>query len=145
MKKLDNITLTSIAAEKAGMSYGKYVALYGVVAEEKEKPKPKGLPWVCPVCGKEFSDRKGGAVYCSEQCQKRRNSGAYIRRYRQDGAKEREKRVCVVCGKPIPETRSPLAMTCSYECGAELERRNKRIREKNRIRNKNKKMEEENA
>lgn len=35
----DSITETSIAAEKLGMSYGKYVSLYGVVKESEKFEK----------------------------------------------------------------------------------------------------------
>lgn len=68
-KELDQLTKDSIAAEKAGMSYGKYMAM-----KEPVVIKPKQIPGVlrygvCRWCGKEFpifQDRY--KVFCDDWC-----------------------------------------------------------------------------
>ena len=57
VKEMDSLTLTSIAAEKAGMSYGKYVALFGVVTDKEEETDSLVAPKVCQECGKTFFGR----------------------------------------------------------------------------------------
>lgn len=130
MKKLDSTTLTSIAAEKAGMSYGNYVAKFGVVQPQEAVETSDDGTKICPVCGKSFVGRRWNAVYCSAECQIKRGSKDYMKKYREQ---RREKlkamdRVCVVCGKPIPEGRNLKAKTCSEECSEELHRINKNRR-----------------
>lgn len=128
MKKLDSTTLTSIAAEKAGMSYGNYVAKFGVVQPQEAVETSDDGTKICPVCGKSFVGRRWNAVYCSAECQIKRGSKDYMKKYREQ---RREKlkamdRVCVVCGKPIPEGRNLKAKTCCEDCSAELEKQTKR-------------------
>lgn len=68
-KELDNLTINVLAAEKAGLSYGKYMAL----KYEKEQPPkievPKPSPgWkVCPHCGKKSYATNGKMKCCSEK------------------------------------------------------------------------------
>lgn len=55
---MDNLAATAIAAERAGMSYGKYVALHGIRCVEK--PIVADVPTkICPECGKTFTVRSG--------------------------------------------------------------------------------------
>jgi hypothetical protein len=68
-KEMDQLTKDAIAAQKAGMSYGKYMAM-----KEPVVIKPKPIPGVvgmrvCRNCGKEFMvDHNRYKVYCSDQC-----------------------------------------------------------------------------
>lgn len=68
-KELDQLTKDSIAAEKAGMSYGKWKAMQEPVAIEP-KPIPGVVRYdVCRYCGEEFPIcTKRVKVYCSEYC-----------------------------------------------------------------------------
>lgn len=94
-KKPDYLTMCSIAAQEAGMSYGKYMAmqhgyhppeLVDVVGVEA----PQGTPKICPNCGKVFYDsttkRK---VYCSFDCQRTLCDRQAAQRYRDRKAAER--------------------------------------------------------
>lgn len=71
---MDNLSATALAARRAGMSYGKYVALHGVrkISEPIVVDEPTK---VCNGCGKEFLANSRGrlARYCSEKCQYQHN------------------------------------------------------------------------
>lgn len=51
-KKPDYLTLCSIAAQKAGTSYGKYMAMHGyhppIQADVEDVEAPQGIIKVCP-------------------------------------------------------------------------------------------------
>lgn len=51
-KKPDYLTLCSIAAQKAGTSYGKYMAMHGyhppIQADTEEVEAPQGISKICP-------------------------------------------------------------------------------------------------
>lgn len=132
MKKLDSIALTSIAAQEAGMSYGKYVAMFGVVTDKEEETDSLVAPKVCQECGKPFFGRAKNMKFCSEECRKRSDNRKFGKKYREKRAERAKNRVCVVCGKAIPESRTLNAKTCSEECAEELVRigKNRRYREK---------------
>lgn len=131
-EEMDSITMTSIAAEKAGISYGKYVALFGVVTDKEEETDSLVAPKVCQECGKTFFGRARNMKYCSEECRKKSDNRKFGRIYRQRRADRAKNRVCQICGKPIPESRALNAKTCSEECAEELARinKNRRRREK---------------
>ena len=69
---MDNLTMDSIAEQKAGMSYGKWKALHPhtkevnpepeVCLEEEEKPKV-----FCKICGKEIIGHRSKR-HCSNEC-----------------------------------------------------------------------------
>ncbi len=62
-KKMDRLTMDSIAAMKAGMSYGKWKALH----PHTDVPMvDEGLPR-CKICGKVIIKRFG-KLYCSDIC-----------------------------------------------------------------------------
>ena len=99
---VDQLTLDCIAAQKAGMSYGKWKALQncgGAVAEVDPEPAevpqevpeemPKRAVRICPICGGNVpSDMHGSVKYCSVECKYefiRRKQRDYYRR-----KKERE-------------------------------------------------------
>ena len=93
-KKPDYLTLCSIAAQEAGMSYGKYMAMHGYhppeLADVEGVEAPQGTPKICPNCGKVFYDstikRK---VYCSFDCQRTFGDRQAAQRYRDRKAAER--------------------------------------------------------
>lgn len=92
--KLDYLTLCSIAAQKAGTSYGKYMAMHGyhpqIKSDREDVESPQGTPKICPNCGKMFYDsttkRK---VYCSFDCQRTFCDRQAAQRYRDRKAAEK--------------------------------------------------------
>ena len=95
---VDQLTLDCIAAQKAGMTYGKWKALHPVTVVEPEPEKvpeevpeemPKRAVRICPICGGNVpSDMHGSVRYCSVECKYefiRRKQRDYYRR-----KKERE-------------------------------------------------------
>lgn len=61
-KKPDYLTLCSIAAQKAGTSYGKYMAMHGyqppIQADVEDVEAPQGISKICPhFLGISFSQR----------------------------------------------------------------------------------------
>lgn len=79
---MDNISATAIAARRAGMSYGQYVALHGI--RYSDKPILADVPTkVCPECGKEFpaKGRRANAVNCDAECQRKYNIKKESKRY----------------------------------------------------------------
>lgn len=69
-KKPDYLTLCSIAAQKAGMSYGKYMAMHEyhppIQTDVEDVEAPQGISKICPQCGKEFTQGKiKQKIYCS--------------------------------------------------------------------------------
>lgn len=84
MKKLDSITRTSIVAEMAHMSYGKFVAQFGVVpGDDDESVISGGKEQVCQECGRTFVPNRINMKFCSEECRHRCNNRIFKRRYRQ--------------------------------------------------------------
>lgn len=130
MKELDSITLTSIASEKAGMSYGKYVALFGVVTKQGEETDTLVAPKVCQECGRTFFGRARNMKFCSDECRKKSDNRKFGRIYRERREERAKNRVCQICGKSIPESRALNAKTCSEECAEELARINKNRRQR---------------
>ena len=116
-KKLDQLTLDSIAAQKAGMSYGQWKVLHPTTKVVAAPERP------CEICGKEIPIRKGGSggqrkYTCSGACEYERHKLRAKMNYRNRKtmlAPEKVEMVCEVCGKVIPKNhRSPY--TCSQEC-----------------------------
>ena len=62
---MDRLTMDSIAAEKAGMSYGKWKALHPhTEVEIPEEPITKP----CRNCGKQIPRSYKGKLYCGVDC-----------------------------------------------------------------------------
>lgn len=81
----ENLALCSVAAQNAGMSYGKFMALggYAKVAKRAEEPKPEFPTRICMHCGKVFSmkGRSHLSKYCSPDCQRKASAGRALARY----------------------------------------------------------------
>lgn len=78
---MDNLSATAIAAQRAGMSYGKYVALHGIRCSE---PIVVDVPTkICPECGKEFpiAGRRWNTIYCDPECQILHGQRLALQRY----------------------------------------------------------------
>lgn len=89
--KPDYLTLCSIAAQKAGTSYGKARYHPPIQADVEDVEAPQGIPKICPQCGKEFTQGKiKQKIYCSFECQKAHAQRAAQRRYRDRKNKELE-------------------------------------------------------
>ncbi len=118
MAKMDRLTLASIAAQKAGMSYGKYMAsMHNPVAVETADTPKKRL---CPICGKEISKyANGNRRYCSDSCRYEAGRQSTIERYHKRHGhteEDRAKRICGYCGKAIPMHLHGSRRYCSLEC-----------------------------
>ncbi len=84
--KLDYLTLCSIAAQKAGTSYGKYMAMHGyhppIQGDTEDEEAPQGIVKICPQCGKEFWQGKiKQKKYCGFECYRAHAQSAAYRRY----------------------------------------------------------------
>ena len=71
---MDELSRAAKAARKAGVSYGKYMAmLHGTpvmgVPEEQEQEKPRQRR--CKACGALLIGRTARAMYCNQNCKKR--------------------------------------------------------------------------
>ena len=99
-KILDRLTRDAIAAEKAGMSYGKYKALHPHTPEEYVDPQKeaqeKVITKACPICGRTFICSKQGThkKYCSDICYRAADNDRKLGRL--------APLQCVWCGGDIP-------------------------------------------
>ena len=87
-KKPDYLTLCSIAAQEAGMSYGKYMALHGynppIIRREPDDNEDDNA--ICPECGKPFHKTDKCRVYCSFDCYSAYSRKRANRRYHEKRA-----------------------------------------------------------
>jgi ribosomal protein L37AE/L43A len=119
-KKPDYLTLCSIAAQKAGTSYGKYMAMHGyhppIRADVEDVEAPHGVPKICPQCGKEFTQGKiMQKIYCSLECQKM-ISGRRWRRYPHVRINSRRKiQVRANCSEPAWEPEHGRGVFCNMD------------------------------
>lgn len=128
-KRMDRITLDSIAAEKAGMSYGQYKAQHphtqdgieaDITPEEYTPPEQsKKHRGVCVWCGSEFYYTRTGTTRkycpdkdCADQAALARNR-EYTRRKKEEA--QGKTLTCAICGKAIPYG-SSRRVYCSEEC-----------------------------
>lgn len=88
-KELSQLDIDSSNAIKAGMSYGKYMALAKPLIQPlKEEPASERA---CPYCGKDMTYEHAGKKYCSTYC---RQSHYYETKV----AKPPVEKVCPICG-----------------------------------------------
>lgn len=114
-KELDNLTLNVLAAEKAGLSYGKYMALK---YEKEQVPKAKAPTpppgWkVCPFCGKKFYATHGKMKYCSDICAANAHYKMHLDRITGE-RKPIPPKICATCGKEF----TPVKMTAGSSIAA---------------------------
>lgn len=129
-KPLDKLTILSLAAQREGLSYGKYMAKYNYdppclrqpqellyqkpeIPENLEALEPVKGEKQCPVCGKCFPSGTR-RVYCSEECYAK-NTSVREKARRAEG---KEQRYCAICGKPLPMSTSARVRTCSKACSS---------------------------
>jgi predicted nucleic acid-binding Zn ribbon protein len=78
--------MDAIAAQKAGMSYGKWKALHPHTGVE-EPAVVQGPKRLCKICGQEIPEyRSKMALYCSEECKYKKYQESqrnHCRRYRE--------------------------------------------------------------
>ena len=65
---MDRLTLDCIAAQKAGMTYGKWKALHPHTSEAVATKTPTKCARLCSVCGMEIPSSYHGKLYCGEEC-----------------------------------------------------------------------------
>lgn len=92
-KGKDNLTICSIAANQAGMTYGKFMAMGGYARIEKrpEKSNCEGPTRFCRYCGTIFQQNHGAVRYCSDACRdaakNKMNSERYYKKRRRENVK----------------------------------------------------------
>lgn len=135
---MDNITYHVLEAKKLGMSYGKYMSIYGktpqqieqekVEKEKKEKEERAENILECVICGKQFSVAiNKGQKYCSDDCRRIGQSELALKRYYKSKgiavedmniAPKKQKRVVIPHGSiEVPE--GYVALNCKM-CGKEF-------------------------
>lgn len=144
-KHLDRLTRDAIAAQEAGMSYGKYKALHPHTPEEDDeetetedgaRKKRSPLPFVfdtdenirtCAQCGQSFAvdPRRPAKKYCSQKCCAKHSNDARAERRRRNNPGITV--ACRICGKDFV-TAAHNRIYCSTECYAESMRRRNRER-----------------
>ena len=124
--------MDAIAAQKAGMSYGKYKAIHpgtyltSVEIVPPEPPKPCPLLRVCARCGElfEITSPKNRQRYCSPDCAaaSAKERDAELRRKKRADARAKTRKVCAICGKEFTPDKKHRT-TCGPECKAEAVKR----------------------
>lgn len=146
-KKLDRLTRDCIAAEKAGMTYGKWKALHPhtpeeddeqelVALEERQERRPVSAiagpgqrVRTCVQCGQPFavSANQTNKLYCSDACRIKHGNDARNARRKQN--KPARPAVCPICGADFVTDHANRTY-CSKECYEESENRRGRERYK---------------
>lgn len=132
-KPMDRLTILSIAAQKEGLSYGKYMAKYNYappclnnLPEEIMPPvKKSAIPEYrkedyiaplemreCKFCGDTFQPEKRNQLYCGRNC----SYEAAKKRDREKHTMGKVQRYCVICGGPLPLSCHANRLTCSKAC-----------------------------
>ena len=88
---MDQLSKDSVAAQQAGMSYGKYMAVKEQLTQRtmRVNPVPAGTEkWLtCPRCGKVFKRRARSAQkYCELYCQQEAHKERQKKRLQQKKA-----------------------------------------------------------
>jgi endogenous inhibitor of DNA gyrase (YacG/DUF329 family) len=97
--EMDNLSKDSCEALKAGMSYGKYMAMKAPTkaTTPPPAPAPTGYYHVCHYCGKEFYvPDKRHKKFCSDRC---RELSYYVPKVKTST------KICKTCGKEFVTTK----------------------------------------
>lgn len=95
--EMDKLSQDSCDALKAGMSYGKYMAMKGSAKVTRPTPAPTGYYHVCQHCGKEFyTDTRQPRKFCSDRC---RELSYYVPKIKT------AHRICPICDKEFVTTK----------------------------------------
>ena len=106
-KKMDKLSQDACDALKAGMSYGKYMAMKGYSVTARPTREPVGYRHVCQFCGKEFYVQdKSPRKFCNYYCRQNSYYVPKIRNY---------EKACEVCGKEFVTTKKQQKY-CSEHC-----------------------------
>lgn len=125
-KKLDRLTRDVLAAEAAGMSYGKWKALHPHTPDEDEEEEqemdPDSVVVNCEYCGERFVKSKNNQTrkFCSANCQKNYNNKKRREKARQEAIGQPA--VCPICGVDFMADYQH-RIYCSTECFTEGQRR----------------------
>jgi hypothetical protein len=132
-KHLDHLTRDAIAAQKAGMSYGKYKALHPHTPDEDDEEEQEPAVGencevaTCEHCGKRFVKFKYQTKkrFCCTSCQSSHNMAK--RRAEMKRNKPGKTVACRICGADFV-TEAHNRIYCSTECYTEGQRRRTRAR-----------------
>lgn len=128
----DRLSRDAMAAQAAGLSYGRYKVLHPhteeVVSEEEPFLDDKRRNLTCQCCGKTFiTDTKhANRLYCDDVCKQ----AAWTARSNARKNGNKTIRLCGICGKEIDGDKG--RMYCGLVCRGEANRR--RTEERNRRR-----------
>lgn len=139
-KDLDKLTIISLAAQREGLSYGKYMVKYNyhppcleeIPVEGEPRPKKRDkkpttpIMKQCPQCGEMFRPDSKIQRYCSYDCQQNHNKAAMKKRYKE--ANPKPDRFCAVCGILLPKDTPIRVVTCSPECRIERAKEMSRLK-----------------
>ena len=151
-KPMDQLTRDAIAADAAGISYGKYMALHRQVkpvavrfpkrAKEQAKAQQQDTDQpprpLCRCCGNPIPETVKSHTYCSAVCadeaRRQQKLAAYQRiREQEVVVEEKPKLLCIRCGKEIPQY-ATRRKYCSAACADEaIEEQRRQARQRARL------------
>jgi endogenous inhibitor of DNA gyrase (YacG/DUF329 family) len=127
-KKLDRLTRDAIAAQEAGMSYGKWKALHPHTPDEDDEEEQEITPGAvianCEYCGEKFVKTTKAKRFCCATCQNRYNHEKRQREKKR--AQPGKPAVCPICGADFMADYQH-RIYCSSECYAESQRQKSKI------------------
>lgn len=122
-KKLDRLTRDAIAAQEAGMSYGKWKAQHPHTPDEDDEEQeiiPDAVVANCEYCGEKFIQTRKTKRFCGATCQNRYNHEKRQREKKR--AQPGKPAVCPICGADFMADYQH-RIYCGSECYAESQRR----------------------
>ena len=128
-KKLDRLTRDAIAAQEAGMSYGKWKAQHPHTPDEDDEEQemdPDSVVATCEHCGEKFVKFKYQKTkkFCCHECQSRHNHEKQQREKKR--AQPGKPAVCPICGADFMADYQH-RIYCTSECYAESQRRKAKV------------------
>ena len=83
---MDNLSMNSLAATRAGMSYGRWKVFHPITKKDEELAMAnhkKKYTKNCIECGQKFSTNKENKIYCCEECRIRYKNRDGVRKFRE--------------------------------------------------------------